>query len=358
MEKKLVRFFEILNRENLDGIFLTAVPNVRYLSGYTGVDSFSLVSPKGNAFITDYRYIEQAQKECKGYDVILYRAPNKKLTDVIKDHCRKNGIKRLGFERKNISLELYETVRTEVEDVELVPAAGLVEELRYVKDGYEQDCLRKACDITDRAFFKLINIIKAGMTEKEVELELHYLLRKYGADDRSFDIIVAAGKNSSKPHAIPSDYRISKGDLVTLDFGALCEGFHADMTRTVIMGKPDKKQAAVYDTVKRAQEEALKKIKAGVKGSSPDKAAADIVADAGYEKYMGKGLGHGIGLLIHEEPFMSPTCERILEAGNVITVEPGIYIPDWGGIRIEDSVIVSKEGCEIITNSSKELISI
>lgn len=356
MEARLEKFYSILKREKLNGIFLVSAPNIRYLSGYTGADSYAVVSPKGNAFITDYRYIEQAQKECKGYDVILHQAPDRKMTDVTRDYCYKKGIKRLGFEKKYVSFELYETLKDKFKDLELVPVSGLVEELRAVKDDCEQDCLRKACAITDEVFKKTLDFIKPGMTEREIALEMQYLLCKSGAEDSSFDIIVAAGKNGSLPHAIPSDYNIRRGDLITMDFGALYKGFHADMTRTIVLGNPSEKQRDVYGTVKRAQETALAEVKAGVNVKTLDEISTDIITTAGYGEYMGRGLGHGIGLMIHEEPFVSSNRDSLLEAGNVITIEPGIYIPGWGGVRIEDSVIVNKDGYEVITNSPKELI--
>ncbi len=358
MEKRITKFYNILKREKLDGIFLISAPNIRYLSGYTGVDSYAVISPMGNAFITDYRYIEQAQRECKGYDVMLHQAPDRKMTDVLKDYCHKKGIRSLGFEKKYVSYELYKTLKDKFKDIELIPVSGLVEELRAVKDDYEQDCLRKACAITDEVFERILKFIKPGMTEKEIALEMQYLLCKSGADDSSFDIIVAAGKNGSLPHAIPSKYNISTGDFITMDFGALYKGFHADMTRTIIIGDPSEKQRDVYNTVKKAQETALAKVKAGVNVKTLDKTSTDIITAAGYEEYMGRGLGHGIGLMIHEEPFVSSNRDSILRAGNVITIEPGIYIPGWGGVRIEDSVIVKETGYEVITNSAKELISL
>ncbi len=357
MESKLTDFYKILQRENLDGIFLVSAPNIRYLSGYTGVDSYAVISPEGNVFITDYRYIEQAQKECKGYDVLLHHSPDRKMTDILRDYCYGKGIKRLAFEKKYVSFELYETLQEKIGDTaELIPAARLVEELRAVKDSREQGYLKRACAITDRTFEGILGIIEPGMTEKEIALEIQYLLGISGADDRAFDIIVAAGKNGSLPHAIPSECSVQEGDLITMDFGALYKGFHADMTRTIVIGRPSEKQRDVYNTVKKAQGAALAEVKAGVSVKSLDGISTDIIAAAGYEEHMGRGLGHGIGLMIHEEPFVSSNRDSVLEAGNVITIEPGIYIPGWGGVRIEDSVIVKEDGYEVITNSTKELV--
>jgi Xaa-Pro aminopeptidase len=195
-----------------------------------------------------------------------------------------------------------------------------------------------------------------GVTEKDIERELQYLIKKKGAEELGFDTIVASGKRSSLPHAIPSDKKIEKGDFVTMDFGAMYKGYRSDMTRTIVVGEADDKQVEIYNIVKAAQQKAVNAIKAGVSGKVPDDCARGHIIAAGYGDFFGHGLGHGVGLDIHEEPFMSPSCERTLEAGNIITVEPGIYLPDWGGVRIEDTVLVRAEGVEILTGSSKELI--
>ena len=349
---------ERLEAGGLDGILLVKDSNIRYISGFTGSDSYVLVSGKARVFITDSRYTEQAEAECDGFEVIRWRSPAPGLAETIKKACEVNGVKVLGFEKDKVTYELYEKLAEGLDGIKLVPASGLVECIRYAKDEGETAFIRKAAEIADEAFEEILKYVKVGVTEKDVERELQYLIKKKGADDIGFPIIVASGKRSSLPHAIPSDKQIEEGDFVTLDFGAMYRGYRSDMTRTVVVGEAETKQKEIYGIVKAAQAEGVLSIKAGVSGKVPDACARGYIERAGYGEYFGHGLGHGVGLDIHEEPFMSSSCEKTLAEGNVITVEPGIYLPGWGGVRIEDTVLVKADGMEILTKSSKEFIEL
>lgn len=354
--KRIQKLEERLKAERLDGILLVSDSNIRYMTGFTGSDSYVVISEDSRGLITDSRYTEQAEAECEGFEVIRWRSPAPGLTETIQSTCDRYGIKRLGFEKNKVTFELFEKLSENLKEIVLVPTSGLVEGIRYIKDENEAECIRTAAKIADEAFNEILNYIRIGVTEKDIERELQYLIKKKGADDIGFPIIVASGKRSSLPHAVPSDKKIGKGDFVTMDFGAMYKGYRSDMTRTIVVGEADEKQKDIYNIVKAAQEKAVNAIRAGVSGKVPDDSARGHIKDAGYGEFFGHGLGHGVGLDIHEEPFMSPNCEKTLVEGNIITVEPGIYLPDWGGVRIEDTVLVRADGAEILTRSLKGLI--
>ncbi|MDI3480597.1 MAG: Xaa-Pro aminopeptidase [Tepidanaerobacteraceae bacterium] len=348
-----------IEKANLDGILLVKDSNIRYISGFTGSESYVVVSKRGKAFITDSRYTEQAEQECPGFEVVRWRSPFPELEETIKKVCERFGIKRLGFEKDVVTYERYEKFRDGFgDDIELVPTSGLVEELRYVKDSSEIECIRKAAQIADSAFEELLKSIKPGITEKDIEIELQYLIKKKGATDIGFPTIVASGARGSLPHAVPSDRRIECGDFITIDFGALYNGYRSDCTRTFAVGRADERQRYIYNIVKRAQQIGIESLRPRVCGKEPDKNARSIIEEAGFGENFGHGLGHGVGLEIHEQPFMSSKCDKIIQPGNVVTVEPGIYIPGWGGVRIEDTVLVTENGPEILTKITKDLIVI
>jgi len=356
--ERIAKLLSILQEHNLDGMLLVKDANLRYLSGFTGSESYAVISKKGRAFITDYRYTEQAEQECPGFEIIKWRSPNCDLPEAIKSVCDRFDIKRLGFEKDCVSFSLYERLKNGLNDVDLVGTTGLIENLRSVKEKAEIEFIKKAAEITDKAFEEILNFIKPGVTEKDIERELAYLIRKKGADDIGFPIIVASGENSSKPHAIPSNRPVRVGDLITIDVGSMYNGYKSDMTRTVVLGKASDKQIKIYNAVKKSQEAAISIIKAGVEGKLVDKLSKDVLKEEGMEGIFEYGLGHGVGLEIHEEPSMSSRSLSTLEEGSVVTVEPGIYLPGWGGVRIEDTVVVTIDGCEIITRSPKQLIEI
>ena len=347
-----------LETHGVDGLIVTSEPNVRYLSGFTGSESFLFLSRTARVFITDSRYIEQAEDECAGFDVVRYRHPYPEFETVLAGLAAKHGVCSLGFEKNSIMFSLYHRLANSGLEAQLVPTAGIVEALRYVKDDCEIQLIAKAARIADEAFHHILEIVEGGIEEKDIEIELDYFMKKAGAAAAGFPTIVASGPRSSLPHAVPSRRKIEYGDFVTMDFGAMYGGYRSDMTRTIVMGRANDTQREIYETVKRAQAEGCSQIRAGVAGTEPDRAARDVIKGAGFGDFFGHGVGHGLGLEIHEEPFMSPKCERTLSAGSVVTVEPGIYLPRWGGVRIEDTVVVKEDGCEVLTLSPKELIAL
>ncbi len=356
MKSRRKQVFKILEESGIEALFLMGQANIRYISGFTGSDAFVLLSRAARILMTDSRYTEQAGTECPDFEIVDYRSSFSCLEEALAHYCTQFQIKKLGFEEDIITFARYQKMKDQLKDVTPVPTSGIVLFVRREKDDEEIQLLKKAAQIGDEAFAEILSLIKPGVTEKDLERELEYLMKKKGALSSSFPIIVASGPRSSLPHAIPTDRKISKGDFITLDFGALYEGYCSDMTRTVVVGQPNQKQREIYQLVLEAQESGVRAVRAGVMGKEVDQAARNVIARAGYGDYFGHGLGHGIGLEIHEDPVLNPRSDHLLSVGSVVTVEPGIYLPHWSGVRIEDSVVVRPEGCEIITQTTKELI--
>lgn len=359
MKVRLEKVLKGMAEQEVDGLFLMREANIRYVSGFTGGDSFILLTPKKRIFITDSRYTEQAEQECPGYEIVQHRGDFPSLEEAIARFAAEEKLKKIGFEQDFVTFEVYDKIRRTLrENTELIPTSGLVEAVRFIKDEQEIAFIKKAAEISDAVFTYILGLIKPGMREKEIEIEIDYRMKKLGALSPAFPTIVASGPRGSLPHALPSDRIVQRGDLITMDFGAVYQGYCSDITRTVSLGEPNEKQKEIYQIVKEAQEAGLRAVRAGIAGSWTDKTAREVIEKAGYGSYFGHGLGHGVGLEIHEEPSLNKNCRKVLAAGAVVTVEPGIYIPNWGGVRIEDTVLVTKEGCEILTHSPKELITV
>ncbi len=358
MNDRLQRLRREAALEEGEGLFILRPTNLRYLSGFTGADSYGLITGQEAFFITDSRYTEQASRECPDFDVVRWRDPFPPLGATISDLAGKTGLRSIGFEPAFVCYSLYREIAEALGDVAFVPAEKGVETLRYVKDDREAASIRKAAEIADRAFAALLPRIVPGAAERDLARDLAYEMERLGADGKAFDIIVASGPNGSMPHAVPSRRRLEKGDLITFDFGALCDGYRSDMTRTVVLGRATKKQKERYQLVLEAQQAGISAIRPGRLGKDVDQAAREVIVSAGLGDAFSHGLGHGVGLDIHEEPFMNSRCERRLEKGCVVTVEPGIYLKGWGGIRIEDSLLVEDEGVELLTKTPKELLEL
>ncbi len=346
----------MLPKENLDFLLVTFLPHVRYLSGYSGSNGMILLSAGSSVFFTDFRYKDQARGQVK----------NMKVTTVKRDlfsslsgvaSLRGKRIK-LGLEADHVSCQVYRRLKSLLPDCLLVPTENIVETLTVKKDKGEVEKIRKAVRITDRAFSEILSFIKPGVKELDIAAELEYRMKKNGSSAPSFETIVASGKRGALPHGVASSKRIKKGEFVTMDFGAVFDGYTADMTRTVVVGKASKKQKQVYNLVLRAQRRAISRAKSRMKACDLDKTARDVIKRAGYGKYFGHGLGHGIGLLVHDNPAVNPTNQLRLEPGMVITIEPGVYIPNWGGVRIEDDILITQRGCQNLTKSEKGLIEL
>ncbi len=327
--------------------------NIFYLSGYTG-EGVLLVAKGLLAVITDFRYVEAAQKQCPDFAVHSIRAGAGHMK-VASELLEKAGITSVLIEDNIITVRQMKDIEKTMPNVKFAPMDYRVEELRRVKDETEQRCIARACEITCEAFEYICGFIAAGRTEREVQLALDYKMLELGAQDLAFDTIVASGENGSLPHAVPGERVIRDGDMVTLDFGAKVDGYCADMTRTVCVGQPSDKMKEIYEIVLRAQETAQSAIRPGMKCSDVDKIARDIIDEAGYGECFGHSLGHGVGIDIHEEPRLASRSEDILVPGHIVTVEPGIYVPGLGGVRIENSCVVTQDGVRALCGASKEL---
>lgn len=340
---------------DLDALIVTNPQNRRFLTGFTGSAGVCFVSKEHAILATDFRYYTQVQQECDdfelaeiGYDFIG------NLPDILK----KMGAKRVGFESAHLTVSEFESYKDATPDVEWVPTQNLVEDLREVKSVAEIETLRHAIKVTDLAFSRALQSLKPGITEKAFQWALKQALFDIDGREPSFDIIVAAGPASAKPHARPSDAPIPKGVPIVIDMGALVDGYHGDMTRTIVMGEPDDTYRKIYDIVLRAQQAAIDGIRPGPNGRDIDALARNLITEAGYGDKFGHGLGHGVGLHIHEMPrFSARASDAPIQKNMVITVEPGIYLPEWGGIRIEDVVVVTESGCENLTQTPKDIES-
>lgn len=349
----------ILEELNLDAVLITDPYNMRHISGFRGGEGVLYISAAQKVLVTDSRYTEQAEKE-SDFTVVEENREHKR-EQILKESMekeQKGDVFAMGYEDGSLLCSQFDKLKAALPVRKWQPLGERIDSLRIIKTEEELKYLAKAEEIGDRAFAKLLPLLKPGMTELEAAAELEYLMKKEGAEDLSFNTIVASGLNSSMPHAIPGEKKLEEGDFVTFDFGCKYKGYCSDMTRTVVLGKANEKQKEIYHIVLKAQLAALDVLKAGMSGSSVDKVARDIITEAGYGEYFGHGLGHSVGLFIHENPRLSPSDDTILQPGTIETVEPGIYVPGFGGVRIEDMVVVTEEGCVNFSHSPKELIEI
>lgn len=348
---RVQRLREAIAEAGLDGLLVTQPENRRYLSGFTGSAGVLLITADHALIATDFRYYEQVARECPDFELVKVK---NKFTEVLPEMLSAAGVKKLGFESQHLTVAQYEEWRKVTEEVEWVPTKEMVEKIRMVKSPREVEAIRKAVSLADEAFTHICRHIRPGMTEREVAWELEAYMRTHGAEKLSFDIIIASGPNGALPHAKASDRVIREGEPIVMDLGCVVDGYCSDLTRTIVLGEPDERFREIYEVVLRAQLEAEKGIKAGVTGKEADAIARRIIEDAGYGEQFGHGLGHGVGLAVHEKPTASRLSEDTLEAGCVLTVEPGIYISGWGGVRIEDMVLVKEDGVEVLTQAPKE----
>jgi Xaa-Pro aminopeptidase len=340
----------------VDALLVTRLPNVRYLTGFTGSNGQALITAvgDGSVFLTDGRYTEQSRREVPDMKRGMY------LSDFPKtfgEACRDAGASRVGFEAAGVTYKLYEQLSA-ADGLSLVPVGEEVERLRWAKDREEIALLDRAQAITDEAFERIQPKLVEGITERDVALELEWAMRQSGADGLSFDSIVAFGESAAEPHHHPSDRALQPGDVVKLDFGALFEGYHADMTRTIAFGEPPAELREIHDVVARSQQAGIDAVRASATGREVDAASRQVIADAGYGDAFSHSLGHGVGLEIHEGPTLRSASEDVLPVGAVVTVEPGVYLPGVGGVRVEDMVEVTENGRRVIGTSSRELISV
>jgi len=347
------RLTERLPDAGIDVLLVTNLVNVRYLTGYTGSNGIALVGPATRTFITDFRYVEQAAKEVDS--TFDRRRSAQRLTEGLEEALPEDEV-RLGFEAAHMSVSEHAQLRELLPSrIELVATSGLVEELRAVKQPDEVAAIRAAAALADEALSQLVAGGLTGHTERELALTLEYEMRRRGAERPSFDPIVAAGPHGALPHARPRDEAVPAGELVVIDWGAQLDGYCSDCTRTVATGAIDGEAQEIYQLVLDAQLAALDEVKPGAVGRDVDSVPRAAITAGGHGQHFGHGLGHGVGLEVHEAPRLAQPSEAVLAPGNVVTVEPGIYIPGHYGVRIEDLVVVTGDGCDILTSIPKDL---
>ena len=340
-----------LIKKGLDGFLVTDINNVHYLTGFSGSSGFLLISRKENFFVTDFRYKEQSEKEVKGWDTIIETGNR---IEIIQDLSKKNGLGKLGFE-SSVSYEFFKKISGI--GTSLNAFKGLVEKLREIKDGVEIDSIKKAVERAEAAFLEVKPYLKEGTREIAIALRLEERLRKKGCRNIPFEIILASGPNSAMPHTRPTEKKLNKGDLVIVDWGGEANGYYSDMTRTILVkgGRGHGKKKEMYDTVLGANRRAIACAAPGVQSKEIDTAARNFIRKAGYSEFFGHGTGHGVGIQVHEAPRISWNQRQVVKENMVFTIEPGIYVPGVGGVRIEDMVAIRPDGHEVLTGLSKEL---
>lgn len=353
-ENKLIGYMKV---NHLDGFFIAKPENVRYISGYTGDDAFLLITASDNYFLTDPRYTQQAALECPDYRIVNWRRPKQTIADALQQVVHEKQLHNIAFETDTLSYRAYLDMQRKVK-AESIATAGVIEAFRSIKSEEEIQCASAACAIASRAFNKLLPDIHVGLTEKELASRLSHAMVMAGADTQPYGNILISGKRTSLLHGIPSAKSIEYGDLVLLDFGCAYRGYLSDMTRTVVVGKASAKVKEIYRTVDAMLKAGLAAMKAGAPAADIYRAVKQVVAPTEYASYAYTGIGHGVGLFVHEKPFISPFSEDVLQAGNVMTIEPGLYIPGWGGVRIEDQVLITNDGYVDLVSAPKELIEL
>lgn len=347
-----------MEQKGLDGFYIARPANVRWVSGYTGEDSFLFVDKVNQYFITDPRYTEQAGMECPEYSIINWRASRGySVGSALEEAVRADGVKTIGFEEDYLTFQAWKSMQ-ELLPAELIPTQDVIESFREVKTPEEIQKLRISCDIASRAFEKILKDIRVGITEKELASRLSHYMVMEGADTKPYGGILISGAKTSLLHGIPGKKAVEYGDFVLLDYGCQYDGYVSDMTRTVVVGKADKKQREVYELCRRMTEDTEEMIRPGVTGTACYEASLKAIEGTEYFPYHYGGIGHGTGLFVHELPFIGKNSKAVLKADSVMTVEPGIYIPGWGGVRIEDQGIVTAEGYENLISATHELIEL
>lgn len=344
---RLKKLFQSFDKAGIDGLLVSSWPNVTYLSGFKNTESWILVSPKGLYFITDSRYSEQAEREAKGFEVIL--RDKKGVTEIAADLVKKLSIKHLGFEAAIVTHAFYLALEKNVGKDKLKATYGLTEALREIKDAGEAKLLQKSADIAVKGFHYVQSTAKPGMTERQVQGRLEFYTKSLGAEKPAFDIIIATGARASMPHCQTNETKVLNNTVLLVDMGVVYDGYHSDLTRPIFLGKMNSLHKKIRQIVWDAQRLGIAKAGPGVPASEVDAACREYIRKAGYAEYFGHGTGHGVGLEIHEAPTVSPKSRTILKPGMVITVEPGIYLPGKFGVRIEDMVLITEKGHEVLT---------
>jgi Xaa-Pro aminopeptidase len=335
-----------------DAFLVTRLPNVRYLTGFTGSNGQLLLVPGGGLFLTDGRYAEQSRHEVPDLRRNIYSG---EFAPPFSAACQTLGVTRVAFESAGVTYRTYTELQA---GVELIPTSNEVERLRWSKEPAELQHIEAAQAITDETFDIVTAKLVEGITERDAALELDTVMRRLGAEGLAFDTIMAYGENAAEPHHTPTGRALARGDLVKMDFGCVVDGYHSDMTRTIAFGQPADRLREVYEVVRAAQQAGVDAVRAGISGAEVDGAAREVIRDAGYGEQFKHGLGHGVGLEIHEGPSLRTGGTDVLPEGAVVTVEPGIYLDGVGGVRIEDMVEVTADGCRVLPRTTKELLAL
>lgn len=350
---RVARLRAILKKQQLDGLIITSLTHLQYLLGFTGTNGIGVFGRRTTAFVTDSRYRAQSARQVRNARRYITQRP---LLEALAEHACLKRDTIVGFESHHLTFQQYRVLRRTFPRVTFIPTTGLVEQLLLVKDPTELAALREAMRITDEVFGELLGIMKAGMREKDVAAEISYRHRMHGADADAFDPIVAGGERGAQPHARAGDRALHRGELVTLDFGCTVKGYHSDLTRTVAIGRPTPRAKEIHSVVREAQAAALDAARGGMAAHELDGVARRVITDAGHGAAFSHSLGHGLGLHIHERPRISALSKDTLTPGSVITIEPGIYIPGWGGVRIEDDILLTTTGCSVLTTAPRDLL--
>lgn len=347
-----------LKSKNLDAVLVFDDHNITYLSGFTGHAATAVIFQDAAYLLTDYRYFEQAKAQCDDFQVICRDRVKQSLAALIYELLLKHAAKNLAFEADHISHGVWLEMCQNWPEFECHRASRWVEDLRYVKDAGEIESIRKAASIADKALTNLLDMIKPGVTERELATELEHQMALLGSEAPSFSTIMLAAERSALPHGIPGNKKLTDGDLLLIDFGAVINGYHSDMTRTFVLGKADDKQREIYQTVLAAQQASINAFNAEMTGAEIYHHALQVLNKSPYAEYQGEGLGHGVGMDLHEFPFIGLGCDLTVKKHCVITIEPGIYIPGWGGVRIEDDVVLTDNGLEYLTQFPRDLMEL
>jgi Xaa-Pro aminopeptidase len=346
--QRLLRFFD---ESDLDLLLIEQPINLRYLSGFSGSEGALLLTPEGGWFICDSRYTVQAGREVSGLSVVEQAQRQEGIAELI----RQAGARRVGFEAAHTTVSAHQGMVTRLPEVTLVPLGQELDAIRNCKDAQELQLLADVAALASSALGSVLPLVCPGMVEADLALELEFAMRRRGSEGAGFDIIVASGVRGAMPHGRASTKQIEAGELVTIDFGAVQQGYHSDETVTVAVGAVNERQHRIYQVVLEAHDRAIASIRPGITCRELDAVARDYIHEQGFGEYFGHGLGHGVGLAVHEKPVVSPRSDAVVEEGMVFTIEPGIYIPGFGGVRIEDTVAVTADGCRLLTTASKQL---
>ena len=352
-KNRILKIKKTAEENKILNFLVTKPENKNYISGFSSSNYFILLTEGKDYLLTDFRYLEAAKSLDEIFEIVKI---DNNYTTI--DFLKSLKIDSIALEYKNITYDFYKEMKTKSNIPQLISGDNIIEGIRVIKEPNELEKITIAAEIANNGFIHILDFIKPGITEKQIALEMEFFLRKSGADALSFDTIIASGINGSLPHAIPSDKMVEKGDLVTMDFGAMYDSYCSDMTRTIGIGQVGDLQKDVYNIVLKAQEMALASVKVGERTSSIDKIARDIISEAGYAEYFGHGLGHGVGLEIHEAPTLNPGSLEILMSNMLVTIEPGIYIPNSFGVRIEDLAIIEESDIIVLSKIDKKLIII